>query len=156
MENQDPQFSPQFIGLKQVQSVENIAEKYNGTIDLVKVTYTDGTDETLTKKLYDVSITPQASDLTALRSQRTNAVTESMLASLLDWGVPLADINFICVSIQMSINAAMNTANTKLWGKAENELNLIEIDKVIKEKVTLSDLIPPPVAPGQGPVSPQA
>jgi len=141
--------SPLYIGPKEVKVVDSIAEKYNGTIDLVKVTYADGTTETLSKKLYDVSTTVQASDFTALRSQRANAVVQNILAVLLDWGVPLVDVNFICASVPVSINASIDAANTKLWGKPENTLNLIEIDKMLKDKVTLNDIIPPE---GQGPV----
>jgi hypothetical protein len=135
--------TPTFIGPKEVKTVETLPEKHNGTIELVKVTYSDDSTETMTKKLYDVSTKPAASDLTALRDQRIQPVVKSILELLLDWGVGLADINFITQSIAMSINSSMNEAGTKLWGKPENTLNLVEIDKVLKDSTSLDKLVPP-------------
>jgi hypothetical protein len=97
----------------------------------------------MTKRLYDVSTTAAAADLTALRDQRIQPVVKSILELLLDWGVGLSDINFITNSIALSINSSMNAANMKLWGKPENTLSLIEVDKVLQDKVTLKDIIPP-------------
>lgn len=132
-----------FIGPKEVASVEDIQEKQNGTIDLVKVTYADQTTETITKRLYDASVTSEATDLTALRERRLQPIVTAILELLLEWGVGLSDINFITQSISLSVNSSMNFAATKLWGKTERELTLLDLDKVLKSKTTLQDILPP-------------
>lgn len=38
---------------------------------------------------------------------------------------------------------SIRTAASKLWGKEEGNVNLMEIDRILKEKATLSDIIPP-------------
>ena len=68
-----------FVGPREVKTVEAIPEKYNGTIELVNVTYVDGSTETLSKKLYDASVTPEATDLTALRDKRLQPVVMEFL-----------------------------------------------------------------------------
>lgn len=130
-----------FIGPKEIKTIEAVPDKYNGTIDLVTVTYTDETTEVMTKRLADASTTEAATDLTTLRDTRIQPVVKSVLELLLDWGVGLADINFITNSIALSVNASMNAANEKLWGKPESTLSLIEVDKVLK--TTLKDILPP-------------
>ena len=105
------------------------------------VTYADGTSETMTKKMLDASTTKESTDLTTLRDTRIQPVIKDILGVLLDWGVGLADINFITNSIALSINASINAANEKQWGKPESTLTLIEVDKVLK--TTLKDILPP-------------
>jgi hypothetical protein len=130
-----------YIGPKEVKSVEDVAEKHNGTIDLVKVTYADDTVDTLTKKCFDVSVTDAPLDLTSLRDRRTQPIAKAILELLLEYGVPLADVNFITTTVAVSINASVDAANTKIWGKAEQDVNLIEIDNVIRKTLTVTDLL---------------
>jgi hypothetical protein len=129
-----------FLGPKEVKTVEDVAEKYNGTIELVKVTYADGTTDTMAKKMYQAAVTEAATDLNTLRDNRLHPVVHEILDLLLSWGVDLQDVNFLTASVNLSINASMTAAGTKLWGKPETALSLIDVDKVLKDKVTLNDI----------------
>lgn len=131
----------QYIAQKEVKTVEALPEKHNGTIDLVKVTYADDSTETLTKKCFDVSVTDAPLDSTSLRDKRIEPVIKAILELLLDWGINVEDVNFIVANIPLSVNAAMNAANAKLWGKPEHDLNLIEVDRVLKRTTTVEDIL---------------
>lgn len=132
-----------YIGPKEVKSVDPIEEKYNGTIELVNVTYADGTQQALTKKMVDSCTTDESTDLTSLRDKRVQPVVAGILELMLEWGVALSEVNFITNSIALSVNASMNAATQKFWGKAEQDLDLIEVDKVLKQKLTVQDIIDP-------------
>lgn len=131
-----------YIGPKEVKSVDPITEQYNGTIEMVKVTYADGTQQDMPKKMVDSCTTAEATDLTSLRDKRVQPVVAGILELMLEWGVALSEVNFITNSIALSVNASMNAATQKFWGKAEQDLDLIEVDKVLKQNVTLKDILP--------------
>lgn len=133
----------QYIGQKEVKTVETLPDKHNGTTELVKVTYADDSTEILTQKGFDISVTEAAADLTSLRDRRMQIIVKAILEIMLEYGTSLADVNFITTNISLSVNAAMNAANAKLWGKDENDLNLLEIDNVIRKTMTVNDIINP-------------
>lgn len=132
-----------YIGPKEVKAVDLLPEKYNGTIELVKVTYVDGSEQVMTKKMVDTCTTTESTDFTSLRDKRVQPVVAGILELMLEWGVALSDVNFITNSIAMSVNASMNAASKKFWGKEEADLDLIEVDKVLKQGVTLKDILTP-------------
>jgi len=132
-----------FIGPKEIKEVSPIySEEYNNAqIELVDVTYVDGTKEKMTKAMYDISTTDKVSDWTKLLQQRGLVIIKEILALLLRWGVKVEEVNFFTNSVIQSINQSIQTAESKLWTKDVHTINLMDVDKVLKTKVTLDDVL---------------
>jgi hypothetical protein len=135
-----------YLANKQI-SLTEAADAYEG-IEMVKITFDDATTEVMPKKLYEASVTEQPSDLTAMRQARIQVVTKEVLSLLLMWGIRVDEVQYLTSLLVGSINQSIQAAESKLWGKNSLDLNLIDVDKVVREKVTLKDIMPPST-PGQ-------
>lgn len=133
----------QYLGPKKITVVEDTPAYDTGTTSIprVKVTLEDGTIEVLAKQMFDVMVSEEPMDLTSLRDHRIQPVAKLMLETMLEWGIDVSEVNFITTTLAMSINQSIAAANSKLWGTPENSLNLIQIDEVLKRKVTVADIV---------------
>lgn len=129
-----------YIGEKLIKEITS-ADPYN-SMEMLHIVYSDGTSEDMTKRLVDISKSEEASNATALREARTDAVAKEVLTLLLSWGLPVQDINYLTQKIGMSINASIQAAESKLWGKDNLSINLVDVDRILT-KIKLSDILPP-------------
>lgn len=121
-----------YIGPKHV---ENIQEKDG----VVIVSYEDKTVETLSKRMYDATVSDEACDLTALRDKRMEPVAREVLGLLRDWGIKVGEIRYLSVLLDTSLSENEKAANVKLWQawlpglQNPDDIDLISIDAVLKK-----------------------
>ena len=136
-----------FIANREIKDVKQ-SESYKGS-EMVTIEFSDGSTEEMTKALYDAQVTESTSDFTAVQRLRANAVVKDLLEVFLKWGVEIEDVNFMVSLLQASINASLNAADSKIWGKSVFKKNFIDIDRVL-EKTTLDEVLHPENHPENG------
>ena len=115
-----------FIGLKAVDKVAVRA-------DFVYVTYDNGEAETLSKKMYDASLSESPQDDTALRDQYVEQVCKDILGVLLEWDVKTGDLESIYAKLQNTIHYNGREADKILWnGKNKRDVRFSDLDRVLK------------------------
>lgn len=129
-----------FIGPKEVKvNIELIDKTPKGT-NLLEVEYVDGTKEVISKSMYDLLISETSYDLTTLRERRVYPVAKEVLSVLLEYGIKISELQFFSAILSNSIDHNRKEAIAKLFGKPEDDVTTIDIDKLLR-KVTLNDVL---------------
>ncbi len=122
-----------FIGPKEVLGASVLDEKLFDNSDIVEIAYKDGSKEVMTKKMFEVIQTDEATDLTNLRHNRAMFVSKDILQILLQWGVVLDEVNYIQTLVNTSLNENFKEAEARLWGKSGTQITLVDMDKILRK-----------------------
>jgi len=134
----------QYIGKKQVSSVEETLEKTPGGIEIVKVSYYDGTKEHLSKLMFDKTISNEICDETALRDKRVFPVVEMLAVVLREWGIKIGELQYISILLNNSLQNNSDQALIELvseWMETPaslNDIDYLTIDRILKAKGKVS------------------
>lgn len=123
-----------YIGDKKIKNIEEIDGK-------VKVVFEDDSKTTLSRKMYDISLSLDISDATQLQERRVVAVQGEVMKIFLDWDVKLVDLQKL---IQWSANFIQQKhefADEKLWGNNYLERTIGDLERVLTEKADTGDKI---------------
>lgn len=131
----------QFIGQKEVKSSTVLEKKHRDTIEMTEVEYTDGTKETMPTKMFAASAKTDACDLTTLRYNRCEPVVKDILDLILSWGIRVDEIQYVTTILAQSVNNSINAAQTKLWKKESLDIDLLDVDNVLLDKMTVDDIL---------------
>ena len=123
--------SKQYIGDKQVFGFTKIENK-DYDFPLVEVLYKDDSKEIMSEKMKDAIITEESIDASSLREKRMQAVASEALGMLLSYGVKYKELDYLFSLLKKSLEMNYEYANEMLWGKNIYEVNLIDMNTVLK------------------------
>lgn len=115
--------------------VKSQAEKDNQVV----LELSDGTTETLSKKMSAVVLTdePLKGALTELREIRLKPVVEEILKVLLEWDIkpfdPMNELEYAMQLVKMSFVHSLDKANDKLWKKEKGNISFSDVNNVLKQ-----------------------
>jgi len=116
-----------YYGLKKIKGT-----KWTG--DSVVMEFTDHTFETISKKMFDVTVTDNASDATKMRELRVHPVAREVLQLLLDWDIKISEVEYLTTLVVESINKNIEEATKGLWDVTNvEERTMQQVDKVMKK-----------------------
>jgi hypothetical protein len=131
----------QFIGDREVKSSAELVKKHRDTIPLTEVEYVDGTKEIMPTKMFQVITRPAATDLTNLRYNRCEYPVKDILDILLSYGIRVDELQFVTTMLASSVNNSIKKASAKLWNKEDQDVDLLDVDNVLLDKVTVDDIL---------------
>lgn len=92
--------------------------------------YTPETD-LMPKKLFDLVVTEELSDLTAVRDKQIKEMTRQILTIMAEWGLRYNDWEYLVSFLQASNQDAVDTATKQLYGVSNYKRNLLHTHKVL-------------------------
>ncbi len=95
------------------------------------LTFKDGTEKTLSKKMIGAAVTDEAVDLNKLRDLRCFPVVGDILKVFLDWDIHMSEIDFTNLRVTMSINESLKKANEVLWGVDSVNQSMLDVHDVL-------------------------
>jgi hypothetical protein len=117
-----------YFGDKEIKAV---ADSESG---MAGILFTDDTSLTIPKWELEAGQTEEPKDLMWVKNARCNGITEKILETMLEMKVRLEDANLIGMKITESLKMNYQKACDKKFGKVKNELNLADIDFVLKNQ----------------------
>ncbi len=128
-------FIGKYLGPQRIKYVRESKKKtYLGNPKIV-LTYTNGDEECLPKKMIECSITKKVSDWTELRDARVKPIMTELLTILTEAELTRREIIYITGPKMIeSINLAFRMANEKLWGKDYDSVTMKDADNILKQK----------------------
>lgn len=134
-----------YIGTKKIKETKEVKLD---ELDLVEISFEDGTKETLSKLMYDATVSETQCDATKLREKRITPVVEGLLKVLRDWGIKTNELSYMSAVLNTSLMENEKAALKELWLpwaptiNTMDDVDLITIDRVLKAKTEKS--IPSP------------
>ena len=125
----------QYIGDKEIFGIAKIENK-DYDFPLVEVLYKDDTKEVMSEKMMNNITTTEPIDATTLRDKRMQPVATEMLGLLLSSGVKYKEIEYLLSLLKKSLEMNYEYAEELLWGKNAYEVNLIDMNTVLKNGKT--------------------
>lgn len=136
MEKEEPieNYIGQYIGPDLIKGLTYIQEKtYLGNLK-VKIIY-ESSEEELPLEVLKAIVTKEESDFTQLREKRVEPIVEKILLVLVESEAVVKDIQYaINTKLPLSIKDSISKANAEMWGKPEDKINLMDVEKVLKKK----------------------
>lgn len=129
-------YKGKYIANKKISSVKKIKEKTFFGNDKVEVSYKDSDEkEVFPLKVLDYIVTKEESDLTTLRDKRVIPVVQDILNILIESELRKEDLQYaIGPKLVESVNNNFREATSKLWGKQDYSVSLMDVQKVLSEK----------------------
>jgi len=127
-------FIGKYIGPKKIKDIVLLKnEKTYLEKNKVKVIFDDDKTYVYPEEALKDIVTENEQDASELRELRTKAVVEKILTILVDSELTLPEINYaIGPKLTASIQDAQKRANKILLGKEEYEVNLMDIEKILR------------------------
>lgn len=122
-----------YLGSKKIQATEDLGNR-------VLVKFKDGSQEELSKLMFEASKTSGPVDLTKLRDTRCHPVVEKIIAILLEWDVKMSEIDYILNLTASSLNMSQESASNLLWKKDKMERTVYDVEAVLKAHRTINDI----------------
>src|SRR3990167_2555009 len=122
-----------YIGQKQIKQAKD-------TDNLITVYYENGTEEVISKLMYDATVSEESCDLTKLREKRVVPVVEAVLRIMRDWGIKLSEIPYFSTLLTTSLNHNEDEALKELYLKwlptltSLDDIDMVTIDRILKSK----------------------
>jgi len=124
-----------YIGQKKVKQVGKTEN-----VEIIKVTYEDGSVEHFSHLMLSKIVTLEPIDLSALRDKRVEPMVEVVLQILRDWGIKLSELPYFAAKLNQSLDYNYKQALTMLWGdwmpkpQDPEDVDLITVDRVLRSK----------------------
>lgn len=133
------QYTGKYIGGKKIQEAVLSGEQTPGGVDIIKVTYEDGTVEMFSSLMFLGLPSDEACDLSALRDKRVQPCVQAVLAGMRDWGIKVGETPYFGALLNQSLNFNVEEATKELWSKymprplTLDDVDLVTVDLVLKE-----------------------
>lgn len=122
-----------FIGSDQIQNIVLSKEKTYLNNEKVDIEYENGEKACLPKKNIEKIITKEQSDHTKLRIARTSRIAEEILILLAESELLKADLDYLIMTLlPESLSQHKRLADKILWGKEDDDITLLDIEKVLR------------------------
>jgi len=126
--------SGKFIGANEIDEVVPVNEKTYLGNNKLKVKFKSEKEYIYPEEVLKDIVSDEKSDDSILRDKRVNPVVEKILAILVESEITLPEINYaIGPKLTEAISEAQKRANKVLTGKEDYELNLMDIEKILRE-----------------------
>lgn len=129
-----------FIGQKEIKEIKTLKEKTDTGINIIEVTFEDGTTSHYSKLMYDKIASEEKCDESELRDKRIIPVLQIVLTTLRDWGLTPGELPYFSIKLNQSLNFNSDQALLKLiknYGselKSLDDLDYITIDRILRDK----------------------
>ena len=131
-----------FIGKREVKESSELAEKTPAGNALMQVLFSDNSSEVIPKVLYDKLLTITETDETQARTRRVAIVVEMVFSILREYGLKTGEFGFFISLLKTSIEKHREAAEKILWNKADLEVSLLDINKVLEgHDAVLKDIL---------------
>lgn len=111
----------QFIGPRQVKTVETLEKTTPEGATLLKVTFEGDYSEVIPQEMFDATVTEIPSDFNALAERRKKLVTGKIMGILKESNVNLSELNDIFKFVGFQSDIHFDKASNYLWTKDDNE-----------------------------------
>lgn len=119
-----------YLGDQKIKAVtEDAAVSY-----LVTVETEDGKKDKYNINVLKACVTENATDLSSIREMKTVPLAEDILKLMLAARFPLSYFDYLIMKVKASIDQSADKAQSKLWGKTTDELNVADIDDILISK----------------------
>ncbi len=128
----------QYIGKKLITEQSIADEKTAAGNDIIKVKYADDTIEFFSKTMFDVCVSDDKCDETALREKRIKPVVEMVLSIMREWGIKTGELPYFSVLLNSSLDYNTNQALLELVSQympkplSLDEVDLLTVDRILK------------------------
>lgn len=123
-----------FIADKKVLTVTVLEDQTTPTKqEMVKVTFTDESTETMPKLRFELISTEKVSDATGVQNKIKEKVGADLFSLLHEYGIKFGEIEGVVETCVNFANAGLERATDVLFGFTQRNLPLIEINKIVLE-----------------------
>lgn len=119
-----------FIGNKEIIEAQTAFSEDGKTVN---VEYSDMTRETMTKLMYDASLTKTPLDATDLRDHQMKPIVIGIISLLLDYNIKVTDVQYVSALVTTSLQEWEVEADKMKWGGlGKRQITISDIDKTLK------------------------
>lgn len=118
--------SRRFYGEKKIETAEDQG-------DFVVIGFSDNTTLRIPKKLFEISVSKEPLQATALWDKQCAPVVRETLELWLGWDLQLEQLDYVINMLKTSIEYSLSKAGDELWGKKLKDRRMSDVDKVLKK-----------------------
>lgn len=129
----------QYIADKRVLGVTVVDEKTPAQSEMVKVIFEDNTEEVMPKMRFELVVTGEISNASAVQAKIREKVGSTLYSILHEYGVKFGEIEGIVDSCVQFANSGLEKATDILFKNTQQFLPLIEINKILIQNAKNGD-----------------
>lgn len=121
----------QYIADKQVMTVLILDQKTPAGLEMVEVIFTDETKETMPKKRFEMVVSEDKTDASAVQKKITDGVGSIIYSTIVEYGVKWGEVNAVGDKMIEFVNNGFEKASDVLWKTDKPNISLIDINSVL-------------------------
>ena len=122
-----------FLGDKVVGNVIILGDvKTPSGLEMVKVVFEDGNFEIMPKKRFEMIVTDEVGDLTAIRNKIRTQIGSTMFSLLHEYGIKVGEVDSVLDEIAQLVNNGVTKALNQVLGVEDKlDITLININEIL-------------------------
>ncbi len=131
-----------YVGNKEIKSTEELEQKTPLGNSLVEVIYTDDSKEILPKQMADRLTSLKQVDISEFQHLRCSILADLLFSIIREYGMKWNEFTYVMTLLKTSVEKHREAAEKTLYGKAREEVTLLDIAEILKNnKATLDDIL---------------